>query len=311
MRLIFMGTPEFAVPSLEVCLEDHEVVGVFTQPDRPKGRGHKAQPSAVKIRAQRAGVTVYQPLRLKKEDNIKKIKALAPDAIVVVAYGQILSQEILDLAPKGCINVHGSLLPAYRGPAPIHWALIRGEKTTGVSTMYMDKGLDTGDVIETASVSIHPEMTTGRLHDILKGKGAELLRSTLRKIENSEAVRTKQDEEKSSYAPLLEKKDGLIQWDQSALDIVNRIRGLNPWPCAAGFLGEKRVKFYEAKVGETGRFGEPGEILATSKDGVLVQGGDGIVILSVFQFPNEKKLHVSQYLLGHDLPCGQVFRTCK
>ncbi len=307
MKIIFMGTPEFAVSSLEACIDEHEVVAVFTQPDRPSGRGHKIKMSDVKVCAMKHDITVYQPNTLKDEDMITLIRDLEPDVIVVVAYGQILKKNILDIPKYGCVNVHGSILPYYRGAAPIHWAIVNGEKKTGVTTMYMDEGVDTGDILEIAEVDITDDMTSGQLHDILMEEGAQLLKSTLKKIQTGDITPMKQDDERATYAPLLDKNVGIIDWNKRSLDIVNVIRGFNPWPCAAGYLSDKRIKFYQASVGAAGQFGQVGEIVSVSKEALAVQAADGLVLLEVLGFPNQKKMHISQYLLGNNIDCGLVF----
>lgn len=301
-----MGTPEFAVASLEACLAEHEVVAVFTQPDRPKGRGKKLAPPPVKVKAEEHGIPVYQPLKLKTEESVELLKSLAPDLIVVVAYGQILSKEILDIPPKGCVNVHASLLPKFRGASPINWAIVQGEKETGVTTMYMDVGLDTGDMIEKVTVEITPQMNYGELHDILMEKGGALLESTLKLIETDSAPRAPQDDAQSSYAPLLSRDMGIIDWSQDVSSIVNKIRGLTPWPSAVTLFDGDKMKVFSAIAGEKTRKGKPGEILKVDKTGLYVQAGDGIVNVQILQFPNSKKMHISQYILGHDVPCGII-----
>lgn len=304
MKIVFMGTPDFAVSSLEACIEAHDVIGVFTQPDRPKGRGKKLAPPPVKVKAEAHGIDVYQPEKLKTAENVALLKSLAPDLIVVVAYGQILSKEILDIPPKGCINVHASLLPKYRGASPINWAIVQGEQVTGVTTMYMDVGLDTGDMIEKVEVEITPDMNAGELHDILMEKGGVVLASTLDKIDQGFAERTPQDDALSSYAPLLDKNTGIIDWTKPVQTIVNQIRGLNPWPVAVTTFEGKKMKVFSAQCGESLKKGAPGEILEVNKTGLYVQAGDGIVNVQILQFPNSKRMHISQYILGHDVPCG-------
>jgi methionyl-tRNA formyltransferase len=301
-----MGTPDYAVSSLEACLEKHDVVAVFTQPDRPKGRGKKMSPPPVKVKAEEHNIPVYQPLKLKTEENVEILKDLSPDLIVVVAYGQILSKEILDIPPKGCINVHASLLPKYRGASPINWAIVQGEKVTGVTTMYMDVGLDTGDMIEKIKVEIKPEMTAGALHDILMVKGGEVLSSTLELISTDNAPRTPQDDSLSTYAPLLDKATGIIDWAKDVQTIIDQIRGLNPWPVAVTKFEGKNMKIFSAAVGEDKIKGTPGEILQVDKTGLYVQAGNGIVSVQMLQFPNSKQMHISQYILGHEVPCGII-----
>ncbi len=306
MKIVFMGTPDYAVPSLEACLKNHEVVGVFTQPDRPKGRGKKLSPPPVKVKALEHDIAVYQPEKLKTQENVEILRELAPDLIVVVAYGQILSKEILDIPPKGCVNVHASLLPKYRGASPINWAIVQGEKRTGVTTMYMDVGLDTGDMIEKVEVEITDDMDCGQLHDILMNEGGRLLETTLSLIDENKAPRTPQDDSKSTYAPLLDRSMGLIDWNTSAQSIINKIRGLNPWPSSYTKFEGKTMKIFTAVIDEEKVSGQVGEILKVDKTGLYVQAKDGIVNVQILQFPNSKRMHISQYILGHDVPCGVV-----
>ncbi|TLN04468.1 methionyl-tRNA formyltransferase, partial [bacterium] len=233
MRIIFIGTPDFAVPCLEALVAaGHEIAGVVTQPDRPKGRGHKLTPPPVKVLAEARGLPVFQPERIKHPGFVARLKELAPEMIVVVAFGQLLSKEILTLPERGCVNVHASLLPRYRGAAPIHWAVINGEKETGVTIMYMDEGLDTGDMILWERVPIETGDTTGVVHDKLSAVGARLLVAAVAQIAAGTARRVPQDDTGSTYAPLLNKEVELIPWEKSACEVRNLIRGLNPWPGA-------------------------------------------------------------------------------
>lgn len=230
MRIVFMGTPEFAVPSLQaLCENGYQVVGVFTQPDRPKGRGNKMTASPVKEYAVSQGIPVYQPLRIRR-DGVEDLKALAPDLCVTAAFGQILSQEILDIPPMGNINVHASLLPRHRGSAPINWAILQGDKQAGVTTMMMDKGIDTGDMLLKSATDILPGETAGELTQRMSRMGAELLLKTLEELKAGTLVRIPQDESAMTYDPMLDKAMGMVDWSQPAQNIVNRIHGLNPWP---------------------------------------------------------------------------------
>jgi methionyl-tRNA formyltransferase len=232
MKLVFMGTPDFAVPSLQALQEaGHQIAGVFTQPDRPAGRGKKMMPSPVKVLAEKLNLPVFQPLKIKTPEAIDSIRKLEPECIVVVAYGQILSPEILNLPPYGCINVHASLLPSYRGAAPIHWAVLNGEQKTGVTTMLMDEGLDTGDMLLAAEYPISSTATTGEVHDALARLGAEVLLKTLRGLQDGTLKPVPQPQE-FTYAPPLKREHERIDWSHSALAIHNQIRGLNPWPGA-------------------------------------------------------------------------------
>ncbi|MDP4127948.1 MAG: methionyl-tRNA formyltransferase, partial [Bacillota bacterium] len=239
MRIVFMGTPDFAVPALRALVNGgHSVVGVFTQPDRPAGRGKNLKPSPVKVAAEELGLPVFQPARIKTPEGIQTLRDLAPECIIVVAYGQILSKDILQLPPKGCINVHASLLPAYRGAAPIHWAIMKGETHTGVTTMLMDEGLDTGDMLLKREVAISDKTTTGEVHDSLATLGGELLMETLSALEMGKLIPIPQTGE-SNYAPLLSRNHERLNWSRGAKELHDQIRGLNPWPGAfATFRGE-------------------------------------------------------------------------
>jgi methionyl-tRNA formyltransferase len=306
MKIVFMGTPDFAVPCLEVCHQDHEVIGVFTQPDRPKGRGKKLAAPPVKEKALELGLTVHQPEKLKTPEMVALLKDLAPDCIVVVAYGQILSKEILDIPPKGCINVHGSLLPKYRGASPINWCIVQGEKETGITTMYMDVGLDTGDMIHKDTVAIPPNMTFGELYYELKPMGATVLKKSLDAIEAGEAPRTPQNDEESNYAPLLNKKIAMIDWGKSAQAIHNHIRGFNPIPVALTMYGDQRIKVFVSELIDEETRAKPGEIIRVDKAGIDVATGEGVIRLKEVQFPNGKRLQVSQLILGRQIDLGLV-----
>lgn len=247
MRIIFMGTPEFAVPSLKALYTSgHEIAAVVTQPDRPKGRGHKLTPPPVKLAAQEAGLHVYQPVRIRDPEFIDTLKRVSPQLIAVVAFGQILPKDILELPVYGCINVHASILPKYRGAAPIHWAVINGETETGVTIMQMDEGLDSGDIILSEKIPVSPEDTTGTVHDKLAGLGAQLLVKAVQLISEGRAERIPQDHGAATYAPLLNKDTEKIDWAKSAVEICNLVRGLNPWPGAYTLLRDKILKIWQA-----------------------------------------------------------------
>ncbi|MCT4594902.1 MAG: methionyl-tRNA formyltransferase [Anaeromicrobium sp.] len=306
MRIIFMGTPDFAVPSLDVVGKEHELLAVVTQPDRPKGRGKKLASPPVKERALEYGAQVYQPERVRNEEFINIIKEYNPDCIVVVAFGQILPKELLDIPKFGCINVHASLLPKYRGAAPINWAIINGEKTTGVTTMYMDVGLDTGDMILKSEVEIG-NMTAGQLHDVLMVKGATLLRSTLKEISEKKAPREKQRDEESSYAPIMDKKLGEIDWNKTNEHIRNLIRGVNPWPSAYSTYDGIKFKIWNGELQDLdNEKGKNGEILNVSEEGILVKTAKGALLVNEIQFPNSKRMRVDAYLRGNDLKQGII-----
>lgn len=310
MKIVFMGTPDFAVPSLRKLIEvpGFQVVGVITQPDRPKGRGNKITPPPVKTAAAEAGVEVFQPQTVNSEEAYLKLKEWDPEVIVVVAFGQILKSKVLEFPPLGCINVHGSLLPKYRGAAPIHWAVIRGEKTTGITTMFMDTGLDTGDIILQEELAIGPLETTGELHDRLAVLGAEVLLSTLRLFGSRSVPRQKQDESEATYAPSLTKEDELIDWSRNAVDIVNHIRGMNPWPVTYTRLRGKILKIWRAQASasnEKKEKGVPGEVLNAGEQGIIVQAGSGQVAVSELQLQNRPKMSAEDFLRGNRI-VGEV-----
>ena len=298
MRVVFMGTPEFSVPSLLECINKYEVVGVFTQPDKPRGRGKKVTFSPIKEVALENGVNVYQPEKLKTEENYKILKELNPDVIVVVAYGQILSKDILSLPKYGCINVHASLLPQYRGASPIQWAIVKGEKKSGVTTMLMDEGLDTGDILLKSEIDITDDMTAGELHNILKVEGSKLLAKTLDNIENIKRIKQGFSE---SYAPMLNKSMGQIDFSKSAYEILRLINGFNPWPVAFSHLDGKIIKVYKAEVTDIKSNGELGSIYEINKEGIFVNTSDFLIKFVEIQFPNKKRMKVSQYILGHKI----------
>lgn len=310
MRIVFMGTPEFAVKTLECCIEHHEVVGVFTQPDKPKGRGKKMQPTPVKIIAEKNDINVYQPVRIRQTEWIDLIKKIDPDVIVVVAYGQILSQEILDIPKFGCINVHASLLPKYRGAAPINWAIANGEKVTGITTMQMDAGLDTGDMLLRSSVEITDDMNAGVLHDLLSVRGANLLIETLDKVEKGDLDRVKQNGEESSYASMLNKEISLIDWNMPATMICNRIRGFNPWPVAHTKYKDETLKIFSAKPIEEHetewKNQKSGTVLSSDKSGICVMTGSGILLIEELQLGSLKRMSAHAFLLGHEIEIGTV-----
>ncbi|HRC80828.1 MAG TPA: methionyl-tRNA formyltransferase [Sedimentibacter sp.] len=303
MNIIFMGTPAFAVPSLERLHESrHKVVLVVTQPDKPSGRGKKLKKSEVKEKAEELGLEIFQPDKIKKEENIEVLKSYKPDAIVVVAYGQILSKDILNLPRLGCINVHASLLPKLRGAAPINWAIINGETKTGITTMLMDEGLDTGDMLLKTEVEIDENMNVGDLHDILMHKGADLLLETLEKLEKNELSPQKQDDSLSSYAPMINKEDRKIKWKLTAKDIHNLIRGLSPWPTAYFTMDEDIVKVYKASYINDDSDYQPGYVIKANKEGIFVKAGEGAVILKEIQMPGKNKMPVEAFLRGNKFP---------
>lgn len=306
MRIIFMGTPDFAVPSLQSLLDQgHEICGVFTQPDKPKGRGHKLQAPPVKELALQNGLPVYQPDTLRDETAQQTIRDLAPEVIVVVAYGKLLPKAVLDAPRLGCINVHGSLLPLYRGAAPIQWAVINGEEVTGVTTMFMAEGMDTGDILLKVETEIGPEETAGELFDRLKDLGADLLVKTLERLEKGEIQRVPQDEDQATLAPMLKKEMSVIDWNKPAQWIYDLIRGLNPWPCAAAVLDGRRVKLLASQLVEGE--GVPG--MAYNQGGELVAAcGQGMVKIIELQTDKGKRMSGREYLLGHPLTENAKFQ---
>lgn len=306
MKILFMGTPDFAVPSLQACIENHEVIGVFTQPDRPKGRGKKLAPTPVKVVAEENSIPVYQPEKIKTEEFEKMIEGMNPDCIVVVAYGQILSKKILDVPKYGCINVHGSLLPKYRGASPIHWSIVKGENITGITTMYMAEGLDTGDMLMKVEVEISEDTTTAVLHDELMVKGAELLIETLVGLEEGTITPEPQDDSKSSYAPILKKEMALIDFSMNANEIIRMINGFQPWPVAFTTYKGENLKVYKAVISETKLNGEVGEIIKVDKTGLYVNCNDHTLIIKDAQFFGSKRMEISQYILGHEIEVGEI-----
>lgn len=295
MRIIFMGTPEFAVPSLQALIESAEVLCVVTQPDKPKGRGHKLQPPPVKIFAEKNNIPVLQPPKLKPPEVIAKLESFHADLIVVTAYGKILPQAILDLPKFGCINVHASLLPRYRGAAPIEWSIINGEKFTGVTIMKMDAGLDTGDMLASKRVEISDEMILPELKEILSTEGAKLLIDTIKRLD--EVTPIKQDDSLSNYAPMLTKDTGKIDWNNSARDIHNLVRGL--YGGAYAFINEQKFKIWRTKISEQLQLAA-GEIKISGRK-IFIGTGDGTLEILELQAPNSKKMDAASYLLGHKM----------
>ena len=300
MNVVFMGTPDFAVPSLENIAKVHNVQAVFTQPDKPVGRKMVLTPPDVKVCAEKLGIPVYQPVKLKDSESYEIIKELNPDVIVVVAYGQILPENILNIPKYGCINVHGSLLPKYRGAAPIQWSVLNGDKVTGVTTMYMEKGLDTGDILETKEYEIGINDTAGEVFDTLAEMGGKLILDTLEKAEKGQLHPIKQDDSKSSYAKMLDKSMCNIDFSKTNLQVHNRVRGLSPWPVASTKLNGKVLKIFETRLAE-GK-GKPGEILNTNP--LTIACGEGAVVVNTVQLQGKKKMDSKAFLQGHKLEKG-------
>jgi len=303
LRIVFMGTPEFACPTLRTLIERGEqVVAVVTQPDRPKGRGQQTLPPPVKLLAQEHGIPVLQPVKVRHPDVIEEIRALKPDLIVVIAFGQILPKALLEIPGKGCINVHASLLPRYRGAAPLNWCIINGETETGVTTMLMDVGLDTGDMLLKSVTRIDPDEDTSSLHDRLSLIGAELLAETVDLAAQGLLAPEKQDDALTCYAPMLKKEDGLIDWGKDAPGVKNLVRGMTPWPGAYSYLDDKLLKVY--RVQSASGTGAPGEVLAVGRGGIEVACGSGSVIIHELQLEGKKRLPAAEFLAGCKLEPG-------
>ncbi|MEG1143758.1 MAG: methionyl-tRNA formyltransferase [Clostridium sp.] len=314
MKIVFMGTPDFAVEAMESLIHaGHLVVAAVTQPDKAKGRGKAVLMTPVKEKAMEYNIPVYQPKRVKTDEEFfDRLVAIAPDVIVVAAFGQILPKRILDLPLYGCVNIHASLLPKYRGSAPIQWAVINGDKETGVTTMMMDVGLDTGDMLETSVVSLAPDETGGSLFDKLSHEGGKLILSTLNQLEKGTAIRTKQPEEGASYAGMLSKSLGNIDWSMEAAAIERLVRGLNPWPSAYTHFQGKTMKIWSAEVRSeelmTGLKGDasilPGQITEIGKDFFAVQTGCGSLLVKELQLEGKKRMDAGAFLRGFPLQVG-------
>ncbi|MFH2012741.1 MAG: methionyl-tRNA formyltransferase [Pseudomonadota bacterium] len=301
MKIVFMGTPDFAVPALDLLIKEGEnIVGVVTMPDRPKGRGRKLKAPPVKETAERHKVNVYQPEKVRDDLFISKLKELNPDVIVVVAFGQILSKEILKFPQFGCINLHASLLPKYRGAAPINWVIINGEKLTGVTTILMDEGLDTGDILLQKEVEIEEDDTAESLHDKLAKTGANLLLETLDRLIEGNIKPVPQDNSKATIAPMLKKRDGLIDWGKRAKEISNIIRALTPWPGAFTHLRDKTLKILNGiAIEEDSKENTPGVVTDIDKKWIKVSTGNGALLITEIQLQGHKKMGVAEFLRGH------------
>ena len=307
MKIVFMGTPEFAVPCLQKIIDEgHEVLAVVTQPDKPKGRGKKLAMPPVKELALKYNIDVYQPVKAREDSFVEKLKEINPELIVVVAFGQILPKSILDIPKFGCVNVHASLLPKYRGAAPLNWVIINGEEKTGVTTMYMDVGLDTGDMILKSEIPLDDEITAGELHDKMMVQGAEVLKDTIDLISKGEAPREKQNDEETCYSPIMDKSLGNIDWSKSATDIHNLIRGVNPWPSAYTTYDKQTMKIWKTKVLDKLSEKTPGTILSVDKNGIEVITGDKVLQISEIQMSGKKRMIVSEYIKGNDISTGIV-----
>lgn len=304
-----MGTPDFAVPSLEMLInEGYDVAAAVTQPDKPKGRGNRMSAPPVKEFALKHGIEVLQPEKIKTQDFIEQIRALKPDLLITAAYGKILSKDLLDVPVLGCINVHGSLLPAYRGAAPINWAVINGESKTGITTMFTDVGLDTGDMLLKKELAIGPDMNVGELHDKMAVLGAEVLKETLLELKKGTLERIPQEDAASTYAPMMSKELGLIDWNKTAREIHNLVRGTDPWPGAYTFIEGSRMRVWETSlVPQASDSSRPnGEILKVDDEGILVKCSDENLLIREVQFDSSKRMSVRDYIRGHQINTGET-----
>ena len=309
MRIIFMGTPDFSVGTLEALVEaGHDVVLAVTQPDKPKGRGGKMQFTPVKETAMKYDIPVFQPKKVREPECIEELRKYNADVMVVVAFGQILPKEILEMTPYGCINVHASLLPKYRGAAPIQWAVINGEELSGVTTMQMDEGLDTGDMIMKTEIVLDEKETGGSLFDKLSDAGAKLCVETLKALEEKTATWEPQGETTTAYARMLDKNLGNIKWEDTAVNIERLIRGLNPWPSAYTDWNGKVMKIWESDVVDKDSSEVPGTIVKVEKDGFHVQTGKGQIKVTALQIPGKKRMEADAFLRGYQIEEGTVLK---
>ncbi len=300
MRVVFMGTPDIAATCLSKILDDgFQVVGVYTQPDRPKGRGMKMVYSPVKEVALEHDLPVFQPENFREDDTVEQLRALQPDVVAVVAYGRILPQRVLDIAPKGFINIHASILPQYRGSAPYQWAVLDGQQETGVTAMYLCREMDAGDMIDVAKTPIGPDETAGELLDRLAVLGADLLSKTLSRVERGEAEGVPQDDSRATYAPMLDKTMCAIDWTKTAQQIHNHVRGLHPWPVATAELAGTKFKIHATAVVDGS--GQPGTILGLTKTGLRVACGEGAIEIRSLQAEGGKRMAAPDYFRGHPL----------
>lgn len=310
MKIVFMGTPDFAVPTLEkLAQSEHSVITVVTQPDRPKGRGQGLTPPPIKIVAQKAGINVLQPEKAGAEEFIERLRDLKPDLIVVVAYGQILKKVVLEIPRYFCMNLHSSLLPKYRGAAPINRAIIEGEKESGVTTMKMDIGMDTGDILLTKKTPITDSDNAQTLHDRLSIAGASLVLETIARLEDNTLTPLPQDDAQITYAPKLKKQDGLIPWEKDAVSLGNLVRGLEPWPGAFSFFQSKRLRLCAVETSSGQPEDLPGEITRISDHGIEVGTGKGRIVITELQPEGKKRMSAKSFLAGHKMLKGDLFDT--
>ena len=304
MKIIFMGTPDFAAASLEALIASrHEIQAVVTQPDKPKGRKGELTPSPVKVIAKREGIKVYQPLKVRDEEFVKTLRAYNPDVMVVVAFGQIIPLSILKMPKFGCVNIHGSLLPKYRGAAPIQWAVLDGEKETGITTILMDEGIDTGDILLKKTIKIDADETSGSLFDKLKALGAETILETLDELEKGSITPTKQGESPTAYAKMLTKAMGLIDFTRSAKELDCFVRGMDPWPSAYTLLAGKTLKLWKVRAVE--KSGKAGSVIEIGKESFTIACGEGAIEVLEVQLEGKKRMSAGDFLKGSTLNIGQ------
>lgn len=318
MKVVFMGSPDFAVPALQALIDHHEVALVVTQPDKRAGRGKRMAAPPVKEVAVAAGIPVVQPKNARKPEFAAMLRETGAEIGVVVAYGKILRQRVLDAFPRGCVNIHGSLLPRYRGAAPIQWAVIRGERETGVTIMRLDRGMDTGPMLLTRTMTIEPDDTAGSLFQRLAPIGAEALLDALDGLAAGTLSAVAQDHDAATHAPMLKKSDGLVDWTKPARDVANLIRGVDPWPGAETRLGDQRLKLYGARVAELGDVAgpgasaeapKPGQVLSVDRSGMLVACGSGACLINALQAPGRRRLLARAFISGRPIPAGTVLYT--
>lgn len=308
LRVVFMGTPDFSVPTLEALVQaGHNIVGVYCQPDKEKGRGKQVQMPAVKVAALAHDLPVYQPVTLKSEEVEAELRALEPDVIIVIAYGKILPPWLIRLPKYGCINVHASILPKYRGAAPIHYAILNGDTKTGVTIMHMDDGLDTGDIIDVETIEILPDETTGELFERIATLGGTTINPVLERWVAGEIIATPQDDTKASHTSKITKDMGLIDWNSPAFEVANKIKALNPAPGCFTFINGKRLKLWMAESLEESSSVQPGTIVAITADSIDVATKDGILRLKEVQSDNKKRMSAGDFSRGHQLKVGMTF----
>ena len=305
LRIIFMGTPDFAAATLKALIDGpDEVVALVTQPDRAKGRGKKLTPPPTKVLAESVGIPVLQPTKIKTEEFHNGLLTYRPDLIVVAAYGRILPKSLLELAPLGCINVHGSLLPQYRGAAPIQWSVLNGDKETGVTIIQMSEGMDTGDILLKATIKTAPDETAGSLFDKLAVLGSATLLQAIQGLQDGTLIPVAQDHDLATVAPMLKKDDGLIDWKKDAKEIECLIRGLDPWPTAFCFLDSKRLRLFSPEVLHKESDAQPGTVLQADKRGIFVACGTNTLLIKEIQPEGKKRMAVESFLCGHPIAAG-------